>query len=350
MDTRLELGRLLRGHGAMCTALGSAFYGARMDCMADDADAGGPIVTLIAPDARDPDSMYRLRVLGGVHRLVLAGDAPELARHYPTTEGDGDAAAAWPFVRALLEDPPPAVRDALTRPPQTNDVGRSASLIGGFLVLAREIGLPLRVLELGSSAGLNLRFERYRYEQDGSGFGNPDSPVRFTDLWPAGAPPFQADCHVAERRGCDRHPIDATTDEGRLSLLSYVWPDQTERFSLLAAALDIARDDPVRVDRAGITEWLQTQLAVPAPDRVTVVFHSIVWQYLTDDDRATVETTLRDAGEPARVDAPIAWLRLEPTPDLAYTELRVTTWPGGEERLLATAGFHVGPVTWLAGG
>jgi hypothetical protein len=347
MNTGLELGRVLRGHAALVTAMGSPFYGALMQRMAEDADAEGPITTLIAPDARDPDAMYRLRVLGGVHRLVLAGDAPALTGHYPTTGGDGDADAAWPIVHALLEDPPPALLDALTRPPQTNEVGRSASLIGGFLVAARETGLPLRVLELGSSAGLNLRFDRYRYEQGGSGFGDPDSPVRFKDLWQTGAPPFQPGCDVAERRGCDRNPVDATTDEGRLTLLSYVWPGQTERFSLLAAALDVARDDPVRIDRAGIAEWLPSRLDAPVDDRTTVVFHSVVWQYLTEDERATVRSTLLEAAGRARPDARLAWLRLESVPDLTYAELRLTIWPGGEERLLATTGFHVGPINWL---
>ncbi|HEX6310516.1 MAG TPA: DUF2332 family protein, partial [Acidimicrobiia bacterium] len=157
MDVGAELGRVLRGHGELCTAMGSPFYGALMELMAGDAESGGPTVVLLAPDASDAGAVYRLRLLGGVHRLVLAGDAPALARHYPTTGGDGDAAAAWPLVRGLLGDPPPTVTDALARPPQTNEVGRSAALLGGFLVLAGETRLPLRLLELGSSAGLNLR-------------------------------------------------------------------------------------------------------------------------------------------------------------------------------------------------
>jgi hypothetical protein len=104
----------------------------------------------------------------------------------------------------------------------------------------------------------------------------------------------------------------------------------------------------VHIDRAGIPDWLPSRLDARVPDRVTVVFHSVVWQYLTEDERATVRATLLEAGSRARPDAPLAWLRLEPVPDLTYAELRLTIWPGGDERLLATTGFHVDPITWLA--
>ena len=329
--------------------MGSPFYADLLDRMADDVLAGGPVGRFLADQL---DTSYEeavpLRFLGGVHRLELAGRAPELAARFPSVGGDGDAAAAWPALLSVLDTHADAVRDALTRPPQTNEVGRSAALVGGFLVVAGDTGLPLRVLEVGSSAGLNLRFDRYWYESDGTGYGDAASPVRFAGLWADGQPPFGVPITIADRRGCDRDPIDARTEDGRLTLLSYVWPGQTDRFTMLRAALDVARDVPVAIDRAGIPDWLARRLDEPAPDRATVVFHSIVWQYLTDTERATAEAALSIAGERATRDAPLAWLRLEPSADLTHTELRVTTWPGGEERLLARCHYHLGPMQWVA--
>jgi hypothetical protein len=340
---------IIRIHQLACSGMGSPFYADLLERMADDVFAGGPVGRFLAGQL---DTNYEeavpLRFLGGVHRLVLAGRAPELAAHFPSVGGDGDAAAAWPALLSVLDRHADAVRDALTRPPQTNEVGRSAALVGGFLVVARETGLPLRVLEVGSSAGLNLRFDRYWYESDGTGYGDGTSPVRFAGLWADGRPPFGVPITIADRRGCDRDPIDARTEDGRLTLLSYVWPGQTERFAMLRAALDVARDVPVAIDRAAIPDWLGRQLGEPAPDRATVVFHSIVWQYLTDAERATAEAALATAGERATGGAPLAWLRLEPSADLTHTELRVTTWPGGEERLLARCHYHLGPMQWVA--
>jgi len=340
---------IIRIHQLACSGMGSPFYADLLERMADDVLAGGPVGRFLGDQL---DTSYEeavpLRFLGGVHRLVLSGRAPELAARFPSVGGDGDAGAAWPVLCSVLDTDADAVHDALTRPPQTNEVGRSAALVGGFLVVARDTGLPLRVLEVGSSAGLNLRFDRYWYESDGTGYGDAASPVRFAGLWEEGQPPFGAPITIAERRGCDRDPIDARSEDGRLTLLSYVWPGQTERFTMLRAALDVARDVPVAIDRADIPDWLARRLDEPAPDRATVVFHSIVWRYLTDTERATAEEALATAGQRATGDAPLAWLRLEPSADLTHTELRVTTWPGGEERLLARCHYHLGPMQWVA--
>jgi hypothetical protein len=340
---------VIRVYELACNSMGSPFYGDLLGRMADDVVAGGPVGRFLVDRY---DSTYEeavpLRFLGGIHRLVLAGQAPELAARFPSVGGDGDGKAAWAELLDALDAHAGAIRDALTRPPQTNEVGRSAALVGGFLVVARDTRLPLRVLEVGSSAGLNLRFDRYWYESDGLEYGDPASPVRFTGLWEDGRPPFDAPITIAERRGCDRDPIDAGADDGRLTLLSYVWPGQSERFSMLRAALDVARDVPVAIDRADIPDWLGRRLAEPTPGRASVVFHSIVWQYLTDDERALAEAALAMAGGRATNDAPLAWLRLEPSADLTHTELRVTTWPGGDEHLLARCHYHLGPVHWVA--
>jgi hypothetical protein len=351
---RSALAEWFRLEAAGLEQIGSPFYGELERRMADDVETGGPAWTVLESRAggSPADDALALRLLGGVHRMVLAGTAPTLARHYPSAGGDGDTAAAWLHFRDLLARPPAEVLDALTRPPQTNEVGRSASLVPGFLRVAADTGLPLRLLELGSSAGLNLRVDRYRYEQDGNAWGDPDSPVCFVDLWPGATPPLGTPATISTRAGCDRDPIDAADPESALTLLSYVWPDQAERLQRLRDALDIARDAPVDIARAPIDDWLPEQLADPVAGVATVVFHSVVWQYLPESTRALVHATLEAAGGRATATAPLAYLRLEPAPATYFpAELRITSWPGAasatDSRLLATSGFHFGPVTWL---
>jgi hypothetical protein len=353
-DHRAELAGRIRLEAAGWREIGSPFYGDLGERIADDVERRGPTWTLLEPVAtRSYEEAQVLRLLGGVHRIVLGGGAPELARHYASTGGDGDAEAAWRPFLALVAAQPPEVLDAMTRPPQTNEVGRSAALTPGFLTVAAATGFPLRLLEVGSSAGLNLRVDGYRYEQGGAGWGDPSSPVRLTDLWSEGSPPLSVPATIAARRGCDRDPIDASDPESALRLLSYVWPDQHERFAILRAALDVAARMPVTIDRASVDEWLPGQLAAPAVGVATVVFHSVVWQYLPDETRSTIVDSLADAGRRATVDAPVAYLRLEPAPETYVpAQLRLTRWPGPAvaDVLLATAGFHLGPVTWLGAG
>jgi hypothetical protein len=346
-EPREQLATTFRRQALGAKTLGSALYDDLFNRMAADVEAGGPTWTFLEPHAHEPlNQVFPLRVAGGAHRLALEGEAPALARHLLSTGGDGDHDGAWRALLELLRDPPRTMSEYLKSPPQTNEVARSASMIGGFLVVAQQTRLPVRALEIGTSAGLNLRFDCFRYEQGAIGFGPSDSTVRFTDLWPNGMPPFDAPLTVADRRGCDRSPIDPTTDDGRMRLLSYVWPDQPERFERIAAAIDIAREVPALVERADAGAWLSKMLGEPVKGVVSTVFHSVVVQYFTDDERAELTNVMEDAGARATPDAPVAWLRLEPEGDMKFPRLRLSMWPGEQDVLLAHCSFHLGPVDW----
>jgi hypothetical protein len=326
-------------------------YAGLLDRAATDVEAGGVIWRALAGHEGDPGpSALGLRFLGGVHRLALAGLAPGLAARYPSCGGDGDADAAWRDLQEVVEERLDVVRSALLRPVQTNEVGRSAALLGGFLGVSHSTGLPLRILETGTSAGLNLRWDHYRYRQGAVTWGPSRSALELDDHFSGGRlPPLgTAAFHgVAERRGCDLAPLDPTTAEGRLTLLSFVWPDQTERFNRLRGALVVAGSVPAPVDRADANEWLADQLApdVDLPAVATVVFHSVFQQYLTDQGRAEHAAVIEEAGARATPGQPFAWLRMEPAN--RTFDVRLTQWPGGHERLLATANGHGREIYWL---
>ena len=95
---------------------------------------------------------------------------------------------------------------------------------------------------------------------------------------------------------------------------------------------------PAPVDRCDAVNWLLIQLADSRPGVATVVFHSVVMPYLTEESREHVRRVIEDAGTRATVNAPLAWLSMEPGTDQA--EVHLTRWPGGERRLIAQAGFH----------
>jgi hypothetical protein len=321
-----------------CARLGSPLYAELLERAAADAEAGGPVAQVLHGHEDDPPgSMLALRLLGAVHRRVLEGALPELGFRYD------EGRSAWAAFRAGLSEDAEAIRALLDRPVQTNEVGRCAALLPGFFAAARS-GLPLRLLEVGASAGLNLRFDRYRYEAAGFGWGDPESPVRIEFELDDGTPE-PTSIEVAERRGCDPQPLDPTTEEGRLTLLSFVWPDQTKRLRRLRAALAAAADLPVAVEQDGAAGWIGARLAEPRPMTTTVVFHSIVMQYLAESEREDFERRLTAAGEAADEGSPLLWLRMEPAGERA--EVRLTRWPGGEDRLLAHAGYHGNPVQLL---
>jgi hypothetical protein len=341
-----------RWQAEWCGKLGSPLYRDLLDRAAADIERGGPVYEVLADprsDAPERDGALpgarALRLMGAVHRLVLAGRAPELAPFYPSVGGvvgDGvhDAFAA------VLEHRRAEVIELIGHPVQTNEPGRSAALLGGFLEIARRTGLPLRTLEVGASAGLNLRWDKYFYSAaPGSAWGDPGSAVRFDDVFAGGSPPLHVSAEVVERRGCDTDPLDPASPDDRLTLLSYVWPDQEHRFGLLRAALELAPATPAPIDRAPAVEWVEDVLAEPRPGVATVVFHSIVLPYLGEEGVTRLQRAIEQAGTRAGDDAPLAWLRMEAGGE--QSDVTLVTWPGGAERVVARAGYHGPPVTWL---
>jgi hypothetical protein len=110
-------------------------------------------------------------------------------------------------------------------------------------------------------------------------------------------------------------------DEGRLTLTCYVWPDQRDRLAALRGAFEVATRVPVHVERAGAADWLVPELVQRAQGHATVVFHSIVWQYLTPQDQRRPREIINDAGDRALPDAPLASLRVEPSADRTHCDV-----------------------------
>ena len=298
-------------------------------------------------ESEDGGSALALRFMGAIHRLVLMGALPDLALRYPSAGGDGDARAAWPAFRDALVDRQAEIRDLMPRGCQTNEVGRSAALLGGFLDVAHRTERRLRILELGASAGLNLRWDRYRYEAGASGWGHLDSPVRFQHSFEV-APPLDRHVEVVGRKGCDIEPIDPTSPDGSLTLRSFVWADQKERFGLLEGAIALARQLPVEVERMDAGTFLERELASSRTGVATVVYHSVFMQYVDAEGRRRIATAMESAASRATRDGPLAYLRMEPG---AQTfEVRLTIWPGGGDELLALTRAHGTGVRWLKAG
>lgn len=331
-----------------CARAGSALYARILAAMRDDVLSGGVCREILDPWSENAMAdAVPLRFLAAVHHLVLSGNAPELARHFPSAGGD-DPGDPLPAFFATVHEHRATIEMRMPLGVQTNEVGRAASLVGAFHLVARRTGMPLRVLEVGASGGLLLRWDHYGYRCPSSAWG-PSEAVVFEDPWVDRAPYLEASLEVAHRRGCDVAPIDPSTDEGVSRLRSFLWPDQIERRQRLDAAIAVARRVPAVVDEADAGAWVEEQLRDPVPGVATVVYHSIVLQYLPRPSFDRMRSAIGDAGRRATAEAPLHWLRMEPAGEVA--DVRLRTWAGRPdhpvEELLATTGYHGPPVTWL---
>lgn len=334
--------------GEMCTALGSPFTGALCAVFAADIDAGGPCADLIGDWPTNPQKdALALRLCGALHHATLTGAAPDLAAAYPANNTSWDIGTIWPLARAYLIRELDTVRAFLTSPPQTNETRRAIALLPGFLKLAAEYDMPLHLLEIGASAGLNQNWDQFGYQTaNWSRAGTSDVLVQ-TD-WSA-PPPAHLDAmpQIASRAACDLNPLNIHDPADALRLRCYIWPDQPDRLARFDAACALARKTGTHVEKADADAWLKAKLAARPQTGLTVVYHSVFLQYPPRPVIANIIRTIEQAGVGATPAAPLAWLCYEPEglfggpAKSPIMVARMQVWPSGREETFLCSDGHV---------
>lgn len=335
------------GQAKGCANLGSAFLGELLPRVVRglDPDTATGARLLAWPGDMGADAPA-LRLAGGLNALARSGAAPDLAAVWPALGAPADPsdpASPTPETQAKAALAAIAAHDAtvnawLDGAPQTNEVRRSAALLGGLCALGWD---RVELLEIGASAGLSLGIDGYRYDLgEGRTWGPEGSAVRIATQW-RGAAPALRPFAVEARAGCDIAPIDARDPEQRERMLAYIWPDQPARRAMLEAALDhIAAHGP-QPEAADAAEWAARRLAAPQPEGSgRLLWHSIMKQYLPAETRADLDAAVAEAGARATARQPFALLSMEADGRSGSAAVTLASWPGGETREIARTSFH----------
>ncbi len=277
---------------------GAGVYAAICAFAADDPE-------LLALMAQAPLSQRRPNLLlAAVHYLLLGGADHPLADYYDTVGVycERPRAARDTDVGPIFKDFCLTHRDELetlvaTKCTQTNEIGRCTALLPALsLIVDRCRGARLGLLDLGTSAGLNLLFDHYAYHYVHAASngevatsltaGDPKSPVNLecTVLHPLSELPSLTTPALADRAGLDRSPIDPHDAAGSRWLLACLWPGNLPRFDRLRQALRIARTTPgaPSLHTGDMIDDLQSVAASLAPGLPLVIFHSWVAAYLSE--------------------------------------------------------------------
>lgn len=331
-SVRLPAHAELSRQADICRSFGSDFVGNVLEA-AERQLAHAPMTEAVIaswPGDRAAAALA-MRLNGALHAVARRGIVPELSALYRGEHADYDRALA-----AALSQCDSFILQWLRDPTQTNEVGRSAALMSALMIAADKFGLPFELLELGTSCGLNLNLGRYGFDLGGTRVGDQASALQIAPEW-RGPRPVAAPVEILSACGADLHPLDAQDTDSRERLLAFIWADQRHRIERLERALDIARHHPPQIEKAEAIAWVAARLAAPqAADTCRVVFHSMFRQYLPEPQRARLAEIIVQSGQFATERTPLAWISLEWTPDRGEVRLSLTSWPGGEQRFLAT--------------
>lgn len=299
----------------------------------------------------DPDQPIPVLFLSVVTFLLLSEPHDALAAFYPYLAPVPEPPQnAYPAFRAFclahweeLQTFLPVSRL------QTNEVRRCANLLPAFEIVSRRgEHRPLALIEVGSSAGLNLNWHRFGYHYGEMVVGDLHSPVQIhcaldgkMPLLPEKLP------HLAQCHGIEAFPLDITSERDVRWLRSCIWPEEAERYQLLDAALAVARQYPPQILPGDACERLPGALA-PIPYEQTVcVFHSFALNQGPDQVKAQVIQTLLEESQ----QRPVYRVSLEATPlEPGRPRLELFTYHQGacvHAEVLAECEFHGERMQWL---
>jgi len=270
------------------------------------------ILASVREEQRNP-----MLLLAALHHAALRGHpvlSPLYDRVRQGTERHYDEAASR--VLDVLHDEPQLLRDELGRSTQTNEPGRSAVLQAVVAELAKDERRPINLVDVGTSAGINLYFDQFdvRDTDDGSAL-----TLVCEDRTELARP--RGGVAVGSRVGVDPFPLDLANEDDQRWLRACLWPEERRRHERLDAIVAAAPRWPrVTILRGTAAERLDEALALGDRDALTVVVNTWVAYYFTPPERTAYYQRLTEECAKGRV----AWVSMEsPT----------VRWPRGDQAL-----------------
>lgn len=290
-------------------------------------------------------------LLAAVHYLILNGQDHSVARFYPSCGGDVPDENPMPNSRDFCLENENELRSIIaTRRCQTNDVGRSAVLLPAFEYVARKAETrTLAQIEIGTSAGLNLNWDHYRYNFTGVGtYGSPDSPVTIkTGVRGNHKLPLSEDFPlVTHQRGIDLNTLEITNGDEARWLHALIHPERVRRHAQLDAAFEVARENRPILTEGDALDELPHHLSDVPEDAALIVFSTHVLYQRDEEMIADLYSLLRGYSS----EQPVYWLSIDPKEDLGTPTYRLVAFTDGNaaETPLAQFESYGNWVRWIA--
>jgi len=314
--------------------------------------AKDPELLELAAAAEEKDALPNL-FLASVHLLLLNSSRHQLVAFYPSLNGTSRRYDyAYSYFRSFVLEHRDKIRKIIgMRRVQTNEAARCAVLLPGFELLTRQAsGRPLSLIEIGSSAGLTLIWDRYQYSYgEGLQCGDPNSPVRIECLLRGETrPPLPRQLpRIASRIGIDLDPIDLNNPENVQWLRALVWPEQEKRAKQLEQAIQLAKQQPPQILAGNAIDLLPGLIDDTPRDALLCVYHSFTLTFAKQEPIDDLISIMTKASRERK----LFLVSMEWPADSESPRLELVSFNDGikDEKILARCDSHGEWLEWLDG-
>ncbi|MFJ8526815.1 DUF2332 domain-containing protein [Bacillus sp. NPDC094106] len=241
-------------------------------------------------------------LLGAVHYLLLQGNDHVLKKYYGSLVANPEKNLEKAFQQ--FKDFCQLHREEIisilkTKLVQTNEVRRCTYLYPSFCYIFNKVQKPLALIEIGTSAGLQLFWDQYSYSYGtGEVYGNIHSNVHLKSEIKGDNQPFflQQSPPVVERIGLDLHINDLNNEEDYVWLRSLIWPEHKERLEMFDNAAACLKEQFVKlIEGDGVS--LLSEIAEQLPeDAVICVFHTHVANQIPENIKHKLVDQIKEIG------------------------------------------------------
>lgn len=241
-------------------------------------------------------------LFGAVHFLLLKGNEHKLKEFYPslvsTPKPPGESYEYFKdFCLLNIKEISKMLQTKLV---QTNEVLRCAYLYPVFSFIYEKTKKPLALVEIGTSAGLQLLWDKYSYTiNENDLVGNPDSTLQISTVCLGDEIPFLKSTSppVSTRIGFDLNIVDLTNEEELLWLKALIWPEHKERLTLFEQAANYIIEAPIQfVEGDGVT-LLKTFVDKIAMDQTICIYHTHVANQMPIESRKSLLDSIESIGK-----------------------------------------------------
>lgn len=241
-------------------------------------------------------------LFGSVHYLLLKGANHSLRNYYASLkENPENASHAFPAFKEFCRKEQKKIIPLITnKRVQTNEVNRCAYLYPGFCYIYQKAKKPLSLIEIGTSAGLQLLWDEYSYSYGTRAlYGNKRGDVilrtemkgeRLPLLLPESPP-------VASKTGVDLHINQLSDPEDLLWLKALIWPEHEERRELFESAAAAFNRKPVPLVQGDGVELLEVLAEKVPSESALCIFHTHVANQMPPEVKERLLKAVRRLGE-----------------------------------------------------